>query len=109
MVIKRGDLIDFGGCETHLARERGKVGRRDVAVAVLDPVEVLDEEITPPRLASQQRLHLGQRLRVDCATLGEAARFAAGLPLHDTAFQLFLLTSARILRAFPSPPDCGSP
>ena len=41
--------------------------RRDVAVAVLDQVQVLDQQVAPARLRAEQRDDLALRLRIDAA------------------------------------------
>jgi hypothetical protein len=48
-----------------------------VPVAVLDEVEVLDQEIAPARPVGQERLHLVERLRIDLAALRGPAGAAA--------------------------------
>jgi len=57
-----------------------------MAVAILDPVQVLDQHVAAPRLVFQQRLNLGERAGIDRTALGLAARFAVALLLDATAF-----------------------
>jgi hypothetical protein len=45
------------------------MGRREAVVAVLDLVEMLDQQVASPRSAAKERAHLLESLRVDRATL----------------------------------------
>jgi hypothetical protein len=47
--------------------------RREMAIAVVDLVQMLDQEIAPPRLIGEQRAHFGERLRIDDAALRNRA------------------------------------
>ena len=51
MVVESGDFVDFGLREPHLPRERRDVGGGEVAVVVLDQVQVLDQQVTAARPA----------------------------------------------------------
>ena len=51
-----------------------------MAVLVLDEMQVLDQQVAPARPVAEQRLHLVQRLRIDLAALGRAARPLAAAP-----------------------------
>jgi hypothetical protein len=46
---------------------------REAAEPVLDLVEMLDQEVAPPRGVAEQGTHLGERLRVDPPSLGGRA------------------------------------
>src|SRR5882672_8023747 len=87
MVVEGRDFVDFGLRELHLARKRRYVRGGEIAVAVLDPVQVLDQQVAAPRLVFQQRLDLPQRAGIDRTPLGPAARIAAALLLDATAFR----------------------
>jgi hypothetical protein len=53
------------------------------AVAILDQVQVLDQEVAATRPIGEQRLHLDQRLRIELSPLGmrpTASTFAAPDP-----------------------------
>src|SRR3546814_9847729 len=54
--VEGGDLIDRRHRQIHLLGQRAQVARRQVAVAVLNPVQVLDQQIRPPRAVAQQSL-----------------------------------------------------
>src|SRR6185312_16629017 len=53
------------------------------AEAVLQLVQVLDQEVAAARRLAEQRAHLGQRGRVDGAALGLAAHAAAAAQLRE--------------------------
>ena len=74
VVVERRDLVDLGQRELHLLRQRDDVRRRDVTAGVLDPVQVLDQEIAPPGRIAQQRPHFRERPRIDGAALRLPAR-----------------------------------
>ena len=54
MGVEAGDLVDFGLRETHFLRERPQMRRREVPVAVLDEVEVLDQQVAIARTARRE-------------------------------------------------------
>ena len=56
-------------------RRAPRVRGGEVAVAVLDPVQVLDQQVAPPRLLAEQRAHLGERRAVDAAALRRGPDF----------------------------------
>ena len=76
MRVEGRDLVHLGLRELHLGRERSHVRGGNVPVFVLDQMQMLDQEIAAARAIDQQRLHLRERLRIDLATLGRAARLA---------------------------------
>ena len=53
-----------------------QVGRWEMAESVLDPVQVLDQEVAPARGIAEERTHLGQRSGIDRPCAG------ADKPLH---------------------------
>src|SRR6185369_5439474 len=65
VVIEGRDLEDLGLRELHLGGQRREMRRAQVAEAVLQLVQVLDEEIARARRVAEQREHVGERLRVD--------------------------------------------
>src|SRR5215467_14116006 len=82
MGVEGRDLVDLGERELHLLRQRGEMRGGEIAVAVLDQVEMLDQEIAPALALAQQRVHLYQRLRLDLAALG---RFAWAVAASQTS------------------------
>ena len=76
MRVERRDFVDLGLREPHLGRERGKVRAGNVPVPVLNEVQMLDQQIAPPRPVAQQRADLVERGRIDLPALGGAARLA---------------------------------
>ena len=86
VVIERRDFVDFGRGQPHFARERDEMRGGKKTVAVLDFVQVLDQQIAAPRGVAQKRLHLRERLHIDRAPLELAGTaFAA---FHRTAFHV---------------------
>src|SRR5207249_1085529 len=77
MGVEGRNLVDLGERELHLLRERGEMGGREMAVAILNEVQMLDQEIAPARAIAQQRAHLRQRLRLDLTAFGRLARAVA--------------------------------
>ena len=65
VVIERRDLEHFRLRQLHLVGERREVGRAQVAEAILQLVQVFDQEVASARLVTEQLEHLGTRLRVD--------------------------------------------
>ena len=89
VVIESGDLVDFGHCELHLARQCNDMRRRDATVAILDLVQMLDQQLVAARRGSEQSLHFRCRARLNRTAFGLAAHgFAA---LGSAALQLLFL------------------
>src|SRR5262249_29539605 len=74
MRVKGRDLIDLGERELHLVRERSKMRGREMAVAILDEMEVLDQEIASALAVSEQRSDLVERARIDLAAFRRLGR-----------------------------------
>ena len=74
MGVEGRDLIDFGERELHLLRQGGQMRGGQMTVMILDEMQMLDQEIAPPRPVGQQRQHLLERLRVDLPALRRARR-----------------------------------
>ncbi len=83
MRVEGRDLVDFGQRKLHLGRERRQMRRRQMSVAVLDEVQVLDQKIAPTRLLAEEQADFFERARLDLAALRRAARPTA---LPDLAF-----------------------
>src|SRR4051812_38877363 len=77
MRVEGRDLVDFGERELDLLRQRGEMRRREMAVTVLDEVQVFDQQIAPARPVAQKCTNLTQRRRLDLPSLGRPAWPAA--------------------------------
>src|SRR2546428_815161 len=73
-MVERRHLVHLGERKAHLPRERREMRGREVPVAVLDAVQVLDQEIGAARRVAEQRLDFLQGLRIDLPALQRAAR-----------------------------------
>ena len=74
MRVEGRDLVDLGLRELHLGGERREMRGGEMAVAVLDQMQVLDQQIAPARLVAEQRAHLVERRRIDLAALRRLRR-----------------------------------
>ena len=77
MRVEGRDLVDLGLRHLHLGRERSEMRGREMAVMVLDQMQMLDQQIAPARPVGEQRLHVVQRGRIDLAAFRRARRLAA--------------------------------
>ena len=88
VVVEARHLVDLGGGEVHLLRERRQVGGGEVAVGVLNAVQMLDEQVAPARGVAQQGAHFAQRLRFCNPPAGLAAGaarpFCGGVVGHES-------------------------
>src|SRR5262249_31876407 len=104
MRVERRDLVNLGQREFHLLGERGQVCRRQMPVAILNEMQMLDQKIALPRSSAQQRTHVRQRLRLDLPTLRRSGRapatrlffgFTDGIRSNGISSQRRLLVSVR--------------
>src|ERR1700733_13532313 len=65
--------------QLHLVGKRCQMRRRNLAVGILDEMQVLKQQIAPPWPVAEQKRNLFSGLRVDLAALG--GRFGAFAPL----------------------------
>jgi hypothetical protein len=77
MGVEGRDFVDLGLRHFHLEGERGQMWRGDVAVMILDQMQMFDQQIAAARSVDQQRLDISERGRIDLAALRRARRFAA--------------------------------
>ena len=77
MGIEGRHLINFRHGNAQFLPERLQVPRRQAAFAVLDEVQILDEQIPPARAVSQQLRDCVALLIFEQATLGKDRRLAA--------------------------------
>ena len=61
MRVEGRDLVDLGQRQLHLGGERREMRGREMAVAVLDEMQMLDQQIAPARPVAEQRAHLVER------------------------------------------------
>ena len=69
MGVERGDLVDLDQGQPHLLGQGRQMARMEAAVMVLQQVQMLDQQVAPPLALPEQRLHLGQRRRIDLPPL----------------------------------------
>ena len=86
MRVEGRDLVDLGERKLHLGGERGEMRGREMAVAVLDEMQMLDQEIALAAARAKQRADLVERGRIDLAALGGAARAAAAVAIGASPF-----------------------
>ena len=77
VVIEGRHFVDLGHGHLHLSRERDEMRGRQTAEAILNPVQVLDQQIAAARLVAEQREHFFSRLRIDGAALRRPAHARA--------------------------------
>ena len=82
MVIESGRLIDFGHGQFHLDGQGQEMAVRQVAIVVLEPVQVFHQQVAGARRVTQEFPYVGQRL-VGRDTALDAA-FLAARAFHDT-------------------------
>src|SRR5437667_12691922 len=70
MRIKGCGLEHFGEGKFHLVGKGGEMGCRNLMVLVLDEMQMLDQEITPPWPVAEQKLNLVCGGRIDLSALG---------------------------------------
>jgi hypothetical protein len=70
MSVEGRDLVDLGLRQAHFLRQRSQVACRQVTVAILNLMQVLDEQITAPGFIPQQIPNLFQSGWINLATLG---------------------------------------
>jgi hypothetical protein len=75
-MVERGHLVHLGLRQAHLLRQGRHVRGADAVEAVLDLVQVLDEQVALARRVAKQVLHFLQCLRIDAAA---TRRFALAL------------------------------
>ncbi len=94
-MVEGRDLEHLGGRQAHLFGERVEVRGRDRVVAVLNLVEVLDQQVAPARLVAEQHADLFEREGIErtapsglaaflpAAIVARFGREARGLPDRD--------------------------
>ena len=75
--IEGRNLVDLGQRKLHFLRKGCKMRGGEMAIVVLDQMQMLDQQIAPARPVDKQIAHLRQRLRIDLAPFRRARRPAA--------------------------------
>ena len=73
MRVEGCDLVDLGLRKLHLGGKRGKVGGGDMAVFVLDEMQMLDQQVAAARPVGEQSFDVGRRDRIDLAAFRRAS------------------------------------
>ncbi len=76
VVVEARDLVDLGLRQAHGLGQRGEVRRAELAVRIVEAVQVLDQQVAPKRPFAHEGTHLGEGARVHPPALG---RFAPAL------------------------------
>src|SRR5262249_42472403 len=85
MRVKGRDLIRLSQRQLHFGSERSKVRSGNVAVLILDPMEMLDQATAPTGLVGEKRAPFPQGRRIDLTTLRGPWRAATATPRIDLA------------------------
>ena len=86
MRVESRRLEHLGEGELHDLGERREMAGRDLAKAVLDQVEMLDEEVAAKRPVAEQRLDLGERLWINLPSLrGGLGALSPGAGVFEVA------------------------
>ena len=94
MRVEGRGLEHFGKRQLHLVGKRCKMRRRDLAILVLDQVQVLDQEIAAPRPVAEQKLDLVGGGRVDLAALrGRLGPLPSRARMFERADRLYVMDS----------------
>ena len=72
MRVEGCDLIDLGQSEPHFLRQSGEMRGRKMTVAILDQVQMLDQQIAPTLALAKERTYFLKRARLDLAALWRA-------------------------------------
>lgn len=70
MRIEGRGLEHFGERELHLVGERGEMRGRDLAVLILDQVQIFDQQVATPRSVAEQLRDLMRGGGIDLPSLG---------------------------------------
>ena len=70
MRVEGRGLEHLGEGQPHLVGQRGEMGGGNLVIFVLDQMQMLDQEIAPPRPVAEQQLDFMRGGRIDLAALG---------------------------------------
>src|SRR3954465_12776181 len=85
MRVEGCGLEYFGERKLHLVGERGEMRGRDLAILVLDQMQIFDQEVATPRSVAEQLLDLVRGGGIDLPSLG---RGLGALPSLAGMFEL---------------------
>jgi hypothetical protein len=77
MCIEGRNLVSRGLRESHLLAERAQMAGGNIVVAVLNEMQILDEQVVTPRLIPQKLAYLLERLSIELPPLREGPRSLA--------------------------------
>src|SRR5690606_37150094 len=109
MVIEGRDLVDFRPRQLHLVRERREMRDAEAAVAILDAMEVLDEEVAAAGLIAQQPGNVPQCPGFDGAAAALSAAAATWREGDGGSHAVRLEALSRRISNSPLPPPALSP
>ena len=89
MRVERRDLEHLDQRQLHLGGERGQVARVEAVIFVLQQVQEFDQQIAAPRLAAEQRLHVGQGRDFNLTPARRIATAAATFARMNATLRLF--------------------
>jgi hypothetical protein len=72
-MVERGDLVDFGHRQFHLRGKRYEMMRRDAAETVLNPMQMLYQQIPAARGVAEERSDFLGRFWINATALRRAA------------------------------------
>ena len=94
MRVEGRGLEHFRKRQLHLVGQRRQMRRRDLVILVLDQVQVLDQEIAPPRPVAEQKLDLVGGGGVDLAALrGRLGPLPSRARMFERADRLHVMDS----------------
>ena len=100
MRVEGRGLEHFGKGQLHLVGERREMGGRDLMICVLDQVQMLDQQIAPPRPVAEQQLDLMRGGRIDLAALGRRLGPLASLAgMFERADLVHVMDSSKTSRS----------
>jgi hypothetical protein len=67
MRVERRHFVDFAERQSQLAGERRQVRSSELSVAVLNEMQIFDQQIALPRLLAEQRADFRERCGIDLA------------------------------------------
>ena len=69
-MVEGGDFVNLGHRHFHLCRKPDQMRGRETAEAILDLVQVFDQQVAASSCVAEQGANLLARLRIDSSTLG---------------------------------------